>query len=136
MKSIRYLAVSILAAGMMSVTAIAPAHANSQVDSPRRSAEEIKQRVAAKTAKILRKLTELRPKIAGNERFSAAQKSILNADIDALLKAVSAARKAIAEDTTIAQIRADQPLLDALHVRRVKLHKDLAEIRAEVRGTA
>jgi hypothetical protein len=136
MKSIRYLAISILAAGMMSVTAIAPANANTQVESPRRTAEEIKQRVAAKTAKIVRKLTELRPKIAGNERFSAAQKSLLDADIVALLKATADVRKAIAEDTTIAQIRADQPLLDALHVRRVKLHRDLAEIRAQVRGTA
>jgi hypothetical protein len=133
-KPIRHLVVSIaVVAGAVFATATAaaasPATTASASTTPRTVAEA-KQHVAQQSAHILAHLAELRPRVAANKRFTAAEKTLLNADMAALQTATTAAGKKIAADTTLAQIRADRPLLAAVLAKRIKLQTDLAAARA------
>ncbi|GAB1646439.1 hypothetical protein [Krasilnikovia sp. MM14-A1259] len=129
MKTIRYVVSSIVAAGAVSASAISPAAAAPPQKLPHHTVAEIQQHVNEKVAHIVSRLAVLRPRVAANKRYTAAQKSLLDADIVALLNAAVAARQKIDADTTMDQIRADRPLLVALHDKRVKLRSDLTAAR-------
>ncbi|BFU45672.1 hypothetical protein [Krasilnikovia sp. MM14-A1004] len=130
MNSIRYVVLSIVATGAVSATAITPAAAAPPQRLPHHTVAEIQQHVNEKVAHIVSHLAVLRPRVAANKRFTAAQKSLLDADIVALLNASVAARTKIDSDTTMDQIRADRPLLVAVHDKRIKLRADLAAARS------
>ncbi|GAB1639744.1 hypothetical protein [Krasilnikovia sp. MM14-A1259] len=125
---IRHLVFSIVATGVVSATAITPAVAAPQV--PQHTVAEVQAKVNAKVAHIVSHLAVLRPRVAANKRYTVAQKTLLDADIVAVLNAAVAARTKIDSDTTMDQIRADRPLLVALHDKRIKLKTDLAAARA------
>jgi hypothetical protein len=131
--SVRHLVLTVVAGtgavfGTATASAAAPA-STTPASTGHRTVAEVQQKVDRQAQHIASHLAALRPRIAANKRLTPAQKGLLNADIAALQNASTVARQKIDADTTMDQIRADHPLLVAVHAKHIKLQSDLAAAR-------
>jgi len=127
MKITRKLGIVGLAAAAALTATGAPAYAKT---TPSHTVEGVHAHVGARVLHITTKMQALKTKIAGKTHFSAAAKTLINADITKVVTDATAWRTQINAATTMPAIRAAAPARQAVVNDLAKLRTDIKAAKA------